>query len=78
VIARGLNVRQTEALVRAERQTIKANAARPRDANTLAVERDLSGRLGLPVRLQPRGSGGTLTIAYRSLEQLDALIRRLT
>ena len=78
VVARGLNVRQTEALVRAERQVIKANPARPRHPDTIAVERDLSGRLGLPVRLQPRGSGGTLSIAYRSLEQLDALIRRLT
>ena len=78
VIARGLNVRQTEALVRHERQTIKPGSPKPRDANTLAVERDLSGRLGLRVRLQPRGSGGTLSIAYRSLDQLDELIRRLT
>ena len=78
VIARGLNVRQTEALVRHERQTIKPGSPKPRDANTMAVERDLSGRLGLRVRLQPRGSGGTLSIAYRSLDQLDELIRRLT
>ncbi len=78
VVARGLNVRQTEALVRHERQTIKPGSPKPRDANTLAVERDLSGRLGLRVRLQPRGSGGTLSIAYRSLDQLDELIRRLT
>ena len=78
VVARGLNVRQTEALIRNERQTIKTRNAKPRDANTLAVERDLSGRLGLRVRLQPRGNGGTLSIAYRSLDQLDELIRRLT
>jgi ParB family transcriptional regulator, chromosome partitioning protein len=78
VVARGLNVRQTEALVRHERQTSKLSSAKPRDANTQAVERDLSGRLGLRVRLQPRGTGGTLSIAYRSLDQLDELIRRLT
>ena len=78
VVARGLNVRQTEALVRNERQTVRPSSPKPRDANTLAVERDLSGRLGLRVRLQPRGSGGTLSIAYRSLDQLDELIRRLT
>ena len=78
VIARGLNVRQTEALVRHERQTIKPGSPKRRDANTLVVERDLSGRLGLRVRLQPRGSGGTLSIGYRSLDQLDELIRRLT
>ena len=78
VVGRGLNVRQTEALVRNERHAIKLSGAKPRDADTVAVERDLSTRLGLPVRLQPRGSGGTLSIAYRSLEQLDELIRRLT
>jgi ParB family transcriptional regulator, chromosome partitioning protein len=78
VVARGLNVRQTEALVRRERQTSKLSSAKPLDANTQAVERDLSGRLGLRVRLQPRGTGGTLSIAYRSLDQLDELIRRLT
>jgi ParB family chromosome partitioning protein len=78
VVARGLNVRQTEALIRNERQTVKTSNPKPRDANTLAVERDLSGRLGLRVRLQPRGNGGTLSIAYRSLDQLDELIRRLT
>jgi ParB family chromosome partitioning protein len=78
VVARSLNVRQTEALVRNERQTGRLARPQPRDANTQAVERDLSGRLGLRVRLQPRGGGGTLSIAYRSLDQLDELIRRLT
>jgi ParB family transcriptional regulator, chromosome partitioning protein len=78
VVARGLNVRQTEALVRNERHAIKLSGPKPPDADTMAVERDLSTRLGLPVRLQPRGSGGTLRIAYRSLEQLEELIRRLT
>jgi ParB family chromosome partitioning protein len=78
VVARGLNVRQTEALVRNERQAIKLGGARNRDADTVALERDLASRLGLPVRLQPKASGGTLSIEYRSVEQLDGLIRRLT
>ena len=78
VVARGLNVRQTEALVRNERQASRLARAQPRDPDAVAVERDLSARLGLRVRLQPRGDGGTLTIAYRSLEQLDDLIKRLT
>jgi ParB family transcriptional regulator, chromosome partitioning protein len=77
VVGRGLNVRQTEALVRNERQAIKSNE-RERDADTVALERDLSGRLGLSIRLRPKTSGGTLTIEYRSLEQLDELVRRLT
>jgi ParB family chromosome partitioning protein len=78
VVARGLNVRQTEALVRNERQAIKLGGARNRDADTVALERDLASRLGLPVRLQPKASGGTLSIEYRSVEHLDGLIRRLT
>jgi ParB family chromosome partitioning protein len=78
VLARGLNVRQTEALVRNERHALKRSRPTSRDADTLAVERDLSTRLGLPVRLQSRGHGGTLSIAYRSLDQLNDLIRRLT
>ena len=78
VVARGLNVRQTEALVRNERQAGKPKGTPPRDADTVAVERDLSSRLGLPVRLRRRGKGGILRIAYRSLDQLDELIRRLS
>jgi ParB family chromosome partitioning protein len=78
VLARELNVRQTEALVRNERQTLKLSSPKSRDPDTTAVERDLSSRLGLPVRLQPRRNGGTLSITYRSLEQLDELIKRLT
>jgi len=78
VVAQGLNVRQTEALVKRERQQAATSRRKPRDADTVALERDLSSRLGLPVRLQPRRQGGTLSIAYRSLDQLDDLIKRLT
>jgi len=80
VVGRGLNVRQTEALVRADAQRPEKRSQRrsAKDANTLALERDLSTRLGLPVSLTPQGSGGTLQIAYGSLEQLDGLLRRLS
>ena len=78
VIGRGLNVRQTEALVRADmrRPERLRHAASGKDPNTLALERDLSSRLGLPVSLTPKGAGGTLQIAYGSLDQLDGLLRR--
>ena len=79
VVSRGLNVRQTEALVRAdaERPGRRRQGSPAKDPNTLALERDLSTRLGLPVSLTPRGTGGTLQIAYGSLDQLDDLLRRL-
>jgi len=78
VVARALNVRQTEALVRNQRPAIKAARASRHDADTIALERDLSSRLGLPVRLQPKAGGGTLSIGYRSLEQLVFLVRRMS
>ena len=78
VVTRELNVRQTEAMVRNQRQSVRPSTSGARDANTLALERDLSMRLGLPVTLQHRRNGGTLSIAYRSAEHLDDLIKRLT
>ncbi len=80
VVGRGLNVRQTEALVRADVQRPERRRlpTATGDPNARALERDLSNRLGLPVRLTPRGTGGTLQIAYGSLDQLDGLIKRLS
>ncbi len=77
VVARGLNVRQTENLVRAPHD---GPARRPRpekDADTRALERDLASRLGLAVAIDSRGEGGALTIRYRTLEQLDLVLLRL-
>ena len=74
VIARGLNVRQTEAL---SLRPATAKLPPTRDAEREALERDLSQALGLKVRLSHAGAGGTLQISYRNLDQLDALIARL-
>ncbi len=83
VIAKGLNVRQTERL--AQRGKPGANG-RPRgrppkkakDPNTAALERDLAAMLGLRVEIEERGEGGTLAIHYDTLEQLDDLLQRLS
>ena len=76
VVARGLNVRQTEQLVQGQR----AGGARPKrekDADTRALERDLTGRLGLTVAIEARGESGAVTVRYKTLEQLDLVIERL-
>jgi len=75
VVTRGLNVRQTEALAAAG---AKPRAQRAHDPETRAVERDLTARLGLKVAIKHGRRGGTLTIAYRDLDQLDGLIRLLS
>jgi ParB family chromosome partitioning protein len=78
VVAQGLNVRQTEALVKAERQPRRPPPAPPaKDANTAALENDLSARLGLKVSIAHGAKGGTLALHYKSLEQLDEVLARL-
>ncbi|MGA2124514.1 MAG: ParB/RepB/Spo0J family partition protein [Xanthobacteraceae bacterium] len=82
IVERGLNVRQVEAMAQ-ERAAKAGKTAKPRqqrhdkDADTVALERRLSDVLGLVVTIEMRGQGGELRIRYRSLEQLDAVIRRL-
>ena len=84
VLAKGMSVRDTEALVR--KQGGKQNPERrPRqreekDADTRALEGDLSANLKMAVRIdhEPGGVGGKLSITYRSLDDLDLLCRALS
>jgi len=78
VVRRGLNVRATEKLAQAARGQGSAPAPKPpKDADTAALERDLANLLGLRVTVNFAGRGGSLTIHYRTLEQLDDVLRRL-
>jgi len=83
IIRQGLNVRQTEALVRTMRGR-KGEASRAegtskaRDPDTRALEADLEDVLGLKVEILDRGGVGQLRLNYESLEQLDDLCRRLS
>ncbi len=85
VVSRGLNVRQTERLVRksgpvrAETGAGTAPGGRKaaKDPDTLALERDLTALLGLKVNIEIHGTGGALTVHYQTLEQLDEVLRRL-
>ncbi len=83
VIARGLNVRQTEELAREAKPQGPSRGSKPpargpiKDADTLALERDLSELLGLKVTIEIHGRGGSITIHYKTLEQLDDVLQRL-
>jgi ParB family transcriptional regulator, chromosome partitioning protein len=80
IVAQGLSVRETEAVVqeRAGGASKKAaGRARGKDTDTVALEKRLSDALGLVVTIAHRGSGGELKIRYKSLEQLDSVIRKL-
>lgn len=85
VIARNLSVRETEALTRDSGKPGKAKASGPRpksekDADTRALENDLSANLNMRVTINHvgAGEGGTLSITYRSLDDLDLLCRVLS
>lgn len=79
VIDRGLSVRETEALA----QKIAGGTPRSRkrsekDADTRALEGDLSAQLKMRVQIEHSGTeGGRLTVTYRDLEQLDRLCQLL-
>ena len=80
VIARGLSVRQTEKLVKEPKVSSKERAPKSaKDADTRALEGDLSAALNMAVSIahNPGQEGGSITIRYKNLEQLDELCRQL-
>ncbi|HEY4134764.1 MAG TPA: ParB/RepB/Spo0J family partition protein [Alphaproteobacteria bacterium] len=81
-VKEGLSVRQVEALAKADRaqkagKRPPAKKAQLRDANIVALERDLSNLLGLKVAISFNGKGGALTVHYSTLDQLDDVLRRM-
>jgi ParB family chromosome partitioning protein len=80
VVSRGLSVRQVEKLVREPKVPSKDRLTRPsKDADTRALEGDLSAALKMSVFIahSPGQEGGSITIRYQDLEQLDELCRHL-
>lgn len=76
IVAAALNVRQAEH--RSRRKPPKPFELFRKDADTRALETSLSNMLGLKVEIIDKGaSGGELRVAYKTLEQLDDLCRRL-
>ena len=82
MITRGLSVRQAEALAsvkpiadhQREAVTSKLEAG---SADLRAVEADLSEQLGLKVSISFNGKGGTVSLRYQNLDQLDHLVAKL-
>lgn len=78
VIADGLSVRATEKLAQSPHKRPAAKSAPAKDADTRSLENELEARLGLKVDIRHKpDSKGEVRIVYRSLEQLEALCRKL-
>ncbi|MBN8816119.1 MAG: ParB/RepB/Spo0J family partition protein [Sphingomonas sp.] len=79
VVAKGLSVRETERLARsAKSDDAKSGSGGGRNADIAALERQLSDVIGLGVRISYGPKGGTLMVAYSTLDQLDMICQRLT
>jgi len=81
--SKSLSVRQMEALA-AESEgrapAPSAASAKPaKDVDTLALEEEISNRLGMKVSIDSRdGKKGVVKVSFSSLDQLDDILERLT
>lgn len=81
IIRKGLSVRETERLaktlgpINGSAPSGKKGRAEQKDADTIAIEADLSANLGMLVSIRHNGAGdgGTLAVTYRTLDDLDLL-----
>ena len=84
IVRDGLSVRAAEALARnasgagAPERKASSGAPQTKDADTRALESDLSARLGLAVEIKAKGEQGELRVKFSNLEQLDDVCRRLS
>jgi ParB family chromosome partitioning protein len=81
IIAKGLSVRQAEQRAKRAKQGPKElilTADRKVDTDLAALERQLSDMLGVRVQVVHKGQGGTVSLNYSSLDQLDMICQRLS
>ena len=82
IVANGLSVRQSEMRAKQAKpgriETKSALAPRGVDADLEALQRQLGDMLGLRVKVAHGARGGTVTLNYSSLDQLDLICQRLS
>jgi ParB family transcriptional regulator, chromosome partitioning protein len=78
IVALGMSVRDAEQLARGGEGKVKvAKAALVKNADLRAFEKDLSTALGLSVDVSEKGDGGTVTLTYKTADQLDYFYRKI-
>ncbi len=91
IIENELNVRQTEIIVKdwSKREYVKIPHAQKRvkalqngegsyDNDLQLIARSLSDKFGIKITIEDHSIGGKLTFHYNNLEQLDAILSRLS
>ena len=77
IVKRGLSARQAERLAKGFGRKRRL-ALVAKDTDTAALEQSLAQATGYKVSIAFDGKGGSVTVAYTSLEQLDDIVRRLS
>ena len=80
IVKQGLSVRDVERLVadkKPSKSGSKAKKLSEKDTDTRALEKSIADNLGLTVAIQHDKDGGHVRVAYKTLEQLDEVVRRL-
>jgi len=83
MITLGLSVRQAENLIKKPKveksnKVEKLSTSRPKPADIRALEKELQDALGLVVKVKTKNAEvGTVSIDYKSLEQLEEICQRL-
>ena len=82
VVAKGLSVRETERLAKRPKtkESKRRVARREKDADTRALEKDLSASIKMKVSIEQQGSNGTgqVVIKYKDMDELDTICRVLS
>jgi ParB family chromosome partitioning protein len=82
IVAKGLTVRDAERATKsgkpAKGKSGGGGGGGGKSADALALENDLTSLLGLSVSINTKGETGSMVINFKSLEQLDDLIQRLS
>ncbi len=81
IVKKSLSVRDVEKII--NNKPPKANISKPvqrtsKDADVLALEKDLSNMLGMKTELETNGKKGKLIINYSDLDQLDDVLAKLS
>ena len=80
IVAKGLNVREVEALVmgrKAGGAAVPKQAAQ-KDPDTRAAEKEMSDALGLAVSINPgSGEAGEIVVRYKTMEQFETIHKAL-
>jgi ParB family chromosome partitioning protein len=78
IAARGLSVRESEALATRLQRSPVARRKQRTDRDLARLEEEVSARMGTTVQIRPgRKGSGTIVVSYSGLDHLDQLLKKL-